>query len=272
MHVLRHGSSTFRDENLFAADYALAVEEPLEIYVEGAPYSVTMRSPGDDVSLAAGFCFTQGIVESWSDFLSIDPCESTANQARITVRLNGGTFRTEDRAAEKKKVNRLSAGLCSEENATDGFLRMYPVRWHDPICLSDIWLLKSAYDIKQELWEITGATHSTSIFSRSQNLLAFAEDVGRQNAFDKAVGKLLREESLKDAYLAIVSSRLNFEILKKAGRVGLQILAGLSAPTSMAVSMAEDLNITLIGFLRDKSLTIYTHPERIITDNSDAKD
>ncbi len=272
MRFLRHQSSTFRNENLFAAEYALAVEELLKIYLDDSPYAVTMRSPGDDFNLAAGFCFSEGIVDSWSDFLSIEHCPSAENQSRVIVRLkNGRPSHTEPGTSNKTYVSKSSCGLCGKERSIDVFMDMRPVPAQDRIYLSDIWLLKSAYERKQELFKITGATHSASIFDRSQNVLAFAEDIGRHNALDKAIGRLLREDKLPEAYLAIVSSRLSFEMVQKAGRAGLQIISGLSAPTSMAVSMADDLNITLIGFLRNQSLTIYTHPERIITRHSAAK-
>jgi len=269
MRILKHTSSTFRDENLFAAEYVLAVEELLEIYIDDIPCAVTMRSPGDDLHLAAGFCFSEGIVNSWSDFLAIEHCSSSANQRRVMVRLKKSRPAGMDAGATGKTyVSKSSCGLCGKERSTDIFMEMQPVRTHDRIYLSDIWLFKSLYDTRQELFKITGATHSASIFDQKQNLLAFAEDIGRHNALDKAIGRLLRQENLEDAYLAIVSSRLSFEMVQKAARAGLQILTGLSAPTSMAVSMADELNITLIGFLRDNSFTIYTHPERIITNNS----
>ena len=272
MRFLRHQSSTFRNESLFPAEYDLAVEELLEIYIDDIPYAVTMRSPGDDLNLAAGFCFSEGIVDSWSDFLSIEHCPSAGNQSRVLIRLKQArSSNAEPGSSNKPYVSKSSCGLCGKERSSDVFVDLRPVPAQDRIYLSDIWLLKSAYDHKQELFKITGATHSASIFDRGQNVLAFAEDIGRHNALDKAIGRLLREDKLQDAYLAIVSSRLSFEMVQKAGRAGLQIISGLSAPTSMAVSMAEELNITLIGFLRDKSLTIYTHPERIITDHSAAK-
>jgi len=272
MHILKHRSSTFRDRNLFAAEYALAVEELLEIYVDGTLYAITMRSPGDDLNLAAGFCYSEGIVDSWSDFLAIEHCSPAANSGRIMVRLKERRPAGMDyRAQDNNYFSKSSCGLCGKRRSTDICMAMCPSQRHDRIYVSDIWRLKSVYETSQELFRITGATHSASIFDRSRNLLAFAEDIGRHNALDKTVGRLLRQDNLEDAYLAIVSSRLSFEMVQKAGRARLQILTGLSAPTDMAVSMADQLNITLIGFLRDESFTIYTHPERIITSDSALK-
>lgn len=273
MRVLTHSSSTFKNENLFAAEYALAVEELLEIFIDDTPYAVTMRSPGDDLNLAAGFCFSEGLVNAWSDFLSLDYCESAGKQKRVSARLRPDKKSDTDPATAKRAfVSKSSCGLCGKERATDIFVEMRPLDLYDKIYLSDIWTLKSIYEIRQELYKITGATHSTAVFNLRQDLLAFAEDIGRHNAFDKVIGRLLREDRMRESYLAIVSSRLSFEMLQKAARARLQVLAGLSAPTSMAVSMAEKLNITLIGVLRERSLTIYTHPERIIAaDNQAAK-
>ncbi len=135
--------------------------------------------------------------------------------------------------------------------------------WHR-IHLGAILGLKDLFEARQTIFPLTGSTHSASVFDVNSNLLAFAEDIGRHNAFDKVIGKLVLEGATQHAFLAIVSSRLSFEMLQKAAVLGLEILAGLSAPTSMAVSMAERLNITLIGFLREDSMSIYSHPERIL--------
>jgi len=232
---------------LFAAEYTLAIEELLEIYVNDVRYAVTMRSPGDDKHLVVGFCFSEGLVDRWNDFVAIEHYESveTAHRLMVTLRATGkpGT-----------RVGKPSIDL-------------QPVARHDPICLDEIWRFKSLFDHRQELFTLTGATHSVAMFERTRRLVAFAEDIGRHNAFDKAMGQVLCTNRMEQAYLAIVSSRLSFEMVRKAGRSGLQILCGLSAPTSMAVTMAENLNITLIGFLRDRSLTLYTHPERIIANH-----
>lgn len=265
MRVLTHSTATFKNDNLVAAEYPLVVEEPLEIFIDDTPYAVTMRTPGDDLDLVAGFCFSEGLVNAWSDFIALEHCPAAGRKRRVSVRLRPGMrAETEPAAVKKVFVSKSSCGLCGKEQVADICVEMRRVELHDSIYAGDILTLRTIFEAGQELYRITRATHSAAVFNLSQDLLAFAEDVGRHNAFDKAIGKLLREDRMEQAYLAIVSSRLSFEMLQKAGRAGLQVLAGLSAPTGMAVAMAEELNITLIGLLREHSLTLFTHPERII--------
>lgn len=269
MHTLTHRSATFKNDSLFDAEYALAIEELLEIYIDDSPYAVTMRLPGDDFNLVAGFCFSEGIVDAWNDFLEIAHCRAARNPNRVMVRLGAnGPPGAAPHSLRKGHVSKSGCGVCGKERASDICMNIQPLSRFDQINLRDIRRLKSMYDCRQELFKITGATHSVAIFDQGQDLLAFAEDIGRHNAFDKTIGRILQGDHLEEVFLAIVSSRLSFEMTQKAARAGVQILCGLSAPTSMAVAMAADLNITLIGFLRHQSLTIYTHPERILKNPS----
>ncbi len=115
----------------------------------------------------------------------------------------------------------------------------------------------------QQLFALTGSTHACAIFNKAGRMLCLAEDVGRLNALDKAAGALLRQGKRKEGYLLLISSRLNADIVRKASRLDIEILAGMSAATERGVEMALDSNLTLIGFLRESSLTIYTHPHRV---------
>jgi FdhD protein len=264
--TLKHKTSRFKDNGLFAAEYSLAVEELLEIYVDDLPYAINMRLPGDDVNLVAGFCFTEGLITSRDDLISIKHCEAAANMSRVLVRLKHhrlqGVSPPEERPAYFSKS---SSGLGGKRKADEIFSRLEPVETFHRIHLGEILALKARFEAKQTIFPLTGSTHSACIFDFEQNLLASAEDIGRHNAFDKVIGALVLCDKMQDAFLAIVSSRLSFEMVQKAGVVGIEILSGLSAPTSMAVGMAEQLNITLIGFLRENSMSIYTHPERILS-------
>ena len=263
--TLKHKTSRFKDNGLFAAEYNLAVEELLEIYVNDSPYAISMRLPGDDVNLAAGFCFTEGIITSRDDLISIKPCEATNNRSRVLVHLKHerpkGLSPPEDRPVYFSKS---SSGLGGKRRGDEIFTRLEPVETFHHIHLGEILALKARFEANQTIFQLTGATHSASVFDLNGKLLAFAEDIGRHNAFDKVIGRLVLEGATRDAFLAIVSSRLSFEMVQKAAVLGLEIFSGLSAPTSMAVSMAEQLNITLIGFLRENSMSIYSHPERIL--------
>jgi FdhD protein len=266
MQTLKHKTSRFKDNGLVAAEYNLAVEELLEIYIDDSPYAITMRLPGDDINLVAGFCFTEGIIASRDDFASIKHCEAIANKGRVLVQLNHDRPNRSNRHEERAEyVSKSSCGVCGKSKAEEIFSELRPVESFHRIHLAGILTLKERFEAKQTIFPLTGSTHSACIFDFKQNLLASAEDIGRHNAFDKAIGALILWDKTHDAFLAIVSSRLSFEMVQKAGTLGIEILSGLSAPTSMAVSMAEQLNITLIGFLRENSMSIYTHPERILS-------
>jgi FdhD protein len=265
MQVLKHKTSRFKDNGLFAAEYNLAVEELLEIYIDDSPYAITMRLPGDDINLVAGFCFTEGIIESRDDLASIRHCEAIPEKARVLVCLNhkrpSKANGYEDRL---EYVSKSSCGVCGKSKADEIYADLRPVEVFHRINLGDILTLKEIFEARQTIFPLTGSTHSASVFDIEKKLLASAEDIGRHNAFDKAIGALILNGKPQDAFLAIVSSRLSFEMVQKAGVLGLEVLSGLSAPTSMAVNMADRLNITLIGFLRENSMSIYTRPERIL--------
>ncbi len=264
MQILRHKTSRFKDNALFPAEYNLAVEELLEIYIDDCPYAITMRLPGDDINLVTGFCFTEGIIGSRDDLLAIRHCESIPGERRVLVYLNRkkscNTVNLEKRRAY---LSKSSCGLCGKSEADEIYSESPPVKTFHHMSLRAILRFKQSFETRQTIFQLTGSTHSAALFGLRRNLLAFAEDIGRHNAFDKVIGALVNEGKTREAFLAIVSSRLSFEMVQKAGVLGLEILVGLSAPTSMAVEMAERLNITLIGFLRENSMSIYTHRERI---------
>ena len=265
MQILRHKTSRFKDNALFAAEYNLAVEELLEIYIDDSPYAITMRLPGDDINLVTGFCFTEGIIGSRDDLLSIRHCEAIPGERRVLVYLDPKrSCNTVNLETRRAYLSKSSCGLCGKSQADEIYCESPPVKAFRQMPLGDIIRFKQSFETRQTIFQLTGSTHSASLFGLRRNLLAFAEDIGRHNAFDKVIGALVNEGKTREAFVAIVSSRLSFEMVQKAGVLGLEILAGLSAPTSMAVEMADRLNITLIGFLRENSMSIYTHQERIL--------
>jgi FdhD protein len=265
VQILRHKTSRFKDNALFAVEYNLAVEELLEIYIDDSPYAITMRLPGDDINLVTGFCFTEGIIGSRDDLLSIRYCEAIPGECRVLVYLDRErSCNTVNLERRREYVSKSSCGLCGKSEADEIYSESPPVTTFHYMSLGDILRFKQSFETRQTIFQLTGSTHSASLFGLRRNLLAFAEDIGRHNAFDKVIGALVNEGKTREAFLAIVSSRLSFEMVQKAGVLGLEILAGLSAPTSMAVEMADRLNITLIGFLRENSMSIYTHRQRIL--------
>lgn len=265
MQTLQHMTSRFIDNRLLVTEYSLAVEALLEIYVNDIPYVFTMRLPGDDVNLAAGFCYTEGLIRSRDDLISIKPCEN-GTKSRMFLHLRNERLKEGGSSeAPAALFSTSSSGFYGTTRAAARLNpKISPVKGFDRIHVSEILAFKDRFESEQTLFRLTGATHSASIFDAHGTLIAFAEDIGRHNAFDKVIGRLVFRDSIHEAFLAIVSSRLSFEMVQKAAVLGLQVFCGLSAPTSMAVSMAEQLNMTLIGFLRENSMSIYSHPERIL--------
>lgn len=262
--TFKYRSSTFKEGVLFSAEYDLAVEELLEIYVDGVPYSVTMRLPGDDTNLVIGFCFTEGVIESVRDLAAVTPCEGSLAGKRIFVHLKEDVHQKKTSYLQRAAfLNQSSCGLCGKSNAEEVFLDITPINRFNKITLGGILNLKETFEVRQTFYTLTGSTHSAALFDDDKHLVAFAEDVGRHNALDKAIGRWICSGHDSRAFLGIVSSRLSFEMVQKAGVLGLQVLCGLSGPTGKAVELAEQLNMTLIGFLREASMTIYTRPERI---------
>jgi len=233
----------------------VAVEEPLEIRVDGRPLAVTMRTPGHDEELALGFLHGEGLIDAARE------AGPTADFAVNTVEVAGPLLRD---PGERSFYTTSSCGVCGkgalEQVAVDA-----PAAGEGP--LVDRALLAALPDrlrAEQASFERTGAMHATGLFTPDGELLAVREDVGRHNAMDKVVGWALMEGRLPlSGYLLCVSGRLSFELVQKAAVAGAPILVGVGAPTSLAVALASDRNLTLAGFARGGRVNVYTSGSRV---------
>jgi FdhD protein len=231
----------------------VAVELPLEIRLNGAPVAVTMRTPGHDFELAAGFLYGEGIVDS-------------APQVDLPPDLAANTVDAIAPGAREPSSRRFyttsSCGICGK-GALEEVEGIAPVVSSGPT-VSRTLLAALPDGLQQPGFERTGGLHATGLFSAEGAPLVVREDVGRHNAMDKVVGWALLGGTLPLAEgLLCVSGRLAFELVQKAARAGAPILVGVGAPTSLAVELAEDRGITLAGFARNGRANIYTHPERV---------
>ncbi len=240
----------------------LATEELLEIFIDDIPFMVTMRLPGEDENLVRGICFTEGIIDSLEDIKSIEPCPKDMGKNKIVVRLNYGS----KPSVKEFCFSRSSCGLCGKNRMKEINVDLKKISSFNKIDINQLFILKELFEKNMEFFSKTGCVHASAIFNKSLKLLAFSEDIGRHNALDKTIGKVLNKKMEKEVFICLMSSRLSFEIVQKAARIGTEILAGVSAPTSLAVEMADSLNITLIGFLRDNRMNIYTHPKRLFNE------
>jgi FdhD protein len=248
-----------------------ATEEPLEIRLHDRPFAVVMRTPGADRELAAGFLLSERVLRTPDDLGTIAYCTDPAAdhpENIVNVTLAGNAAAELDRvfAARRNVTTNASCGMC-------GRLTIESLRVDGPPISSD-WTISSSGIVAipdrlreaQVVFDQTGGLHAAGLFSRDGQLEGIAEDVGRHNAVDKVVGRLLMQDQLPlSDHLLFVSGRTSFEIVQKAFLAGIPILAAVSAPSSLAIELAEACGVTLIGFLRGRSFNIYACPDRIVT-------
>jgi FdhD protein len=245
-------------------DDQIAREEPLEIRVRGRSVAVTMRTPGHDAELAAGFLLTEGIIQKRRDVVEIAPClEGEAPENTLNVFLAPAVAVNFDQLTRHVFAT-SSCGLCGKASIEavhqhfpplDSRVRMKPVT---------LACLPKKMRAAQETFAQTGGLHAAAIFDTRGRMLVLREDIGRHNAVDKVVGHgFLRGRLPFDRHALMVSGRASFEILQKALAAGIPVVAAVSAPSSLAVEFARESGQTLIGFLRGETMNIYSHPERI---------
>jgi FdhD protein len=258
------------------ADYRadlLAVEEPLEIRVDGEPLTVTMRTPGDDIDLAAGFLFTEGLLTSLGDVREIRMCDE--NVAAVTVADDGGLLKARvdglngTQSAARKFLTTSACGVCGKDSIEAIRVRSAFDVAADPVRVSPAVLagLPDRLRDAQRVFSRTGGLHAAGLFTPDGTLLVLREDVGRHNAVDKVAGWALRSGLVPlTGHVLLVSGRTSFELAQKALMLGLPVLAAVSAPSSLAVSLAEEGGMTLIGFLRGTTMNVYAGQQRVIAE------
>jgi FdhD protein len=261
-----------REGSRFDRADRLAGEEPMEIRAGGpgqdpASVAVTMRTPGNDFELAAGFLYTEGLVRSREEIASIAYCEllpEEQNYNVVTVRL-AEPFDPE--TLRRNFFATSSCGVCGKASL-DQVRVQCPVLPPGPVVTAEaILALPQALREAQQVFEQTGGLHAAGLFDPGGAMVAVREDVGRHNAVDKLVGWALLAGTLplSDRVL-MVSGRVGFEIVQKAAVAGVPVLCAVSAPSSLAVQAAQDLGMTVVGFVRGRGFNVYSHPERIRVD------
>jgi FdhD protein len=247
----------------------LVVEEPLEIRVNGSAVTVTMRTPGADFELAQGFLLTEGIIAGRDDVLTIRYCggavEGTNTYNVLDVTLAAGV------AAPTLDVTRnfyttSSCGVCGKASleAVRRISRFSPGADPARIGAATLQAMPRQLRAAQKVFDSTGGLHAAALFGVDGTMLVAREDIGRHNAVDKVIGWALERERVPlTASVLLVSGRASFELTQKAVMAGVPVLAAVSAPSSLAVSLAEDSGVTLVAFLRQDSMNVYTRADRI---------
>lgn len=247
------------------ADEVVA-EEPLEIRVRGRSVAVTMRSPqsdAHDAELAAGFLLSEGLVRSRADVLRIDPCLRASDGNIVNVFLAPHVDVDFDKLTRHVYAS-SSCGLCGAASI-EAACHHFPPISHDCSVLRDALLAMPAkLRAAQHAFERTGGLHAAGLFDLQGDLLVAREDVGRHNAVDKVLGHMLFNDKLPlDECVLVVSGRASFEIVQKALAARVPVVAAVSAPSSLAVSLAHESNQALVGFLRDGQMNVYAGLARI---------
>jgi FdhD protein len=257
-----------------AAADRVAAEEPLEIRLHGRPFAVLMRTPGADRELAAGFLFAERVIRSADDLGTIEHCTDPSGPAEaghyrdniVNVTLANGSDEAVERllAGRRQVTGNSACGLCGR--VTIDSLKT------DADLIRAVWTMTAAVlaalpdrlRARQTVFDETGGLHAAGLFTPDGDLVDVAEDVGRHNAVDKIVGRALMRDALPlSNHLLCVSGRTSYEIVQKAVLAGMPIVAAVSAPSSLAIDLAREFGVTLVGFARGDSFNIYAHEQRV---------
>ncbi|OGO58473.1 MAG: formate dehydrogenase family accessory protein FdhD [Chloroflexi bacterium RBG_16_72_14] len=262
--------TSWRDDTAHTREDRLSGEEPMAIRACGpgedpVDVAVTMRTPGHEAELAAGFLWTEGLLDGVGDIVRIttgDPAATSRPDDEVTVHL-ARPFDV-SRVAERHFVATASCGICGKASLDELEVRCAPIPPGPVVTPATLLGLPATLREAQAVFEHTGGLHAAGLFEADGGLVAVREDVGRHNALDKLVGsRLLAGELPLHGRIVLVSGRASFELVQKAAVAGAPILAAVSAPTDLAVEAAERLGVTLVGFLRDDGFNVYARPDRV---------
>ena len=267
----RRAAKHLSADNAVRRPETLAVEEPLEIRVNGAPLTVTMRTPGADVELAQGFLLTEGIVGHRDDLVTVRYCSGTGADGANTYNVLDVALAPDVPAPDVDVTRNFyttsSCGVCGKASleAVRLVSRYRPASQPASISASTLTALPCQLRSAQKVFASTGGLHAAALFDLDGAMLVVREDIGRHNAVDKVIGWALENDRIPlNASVLLVSGRASFELTQKAVMAGIPLLAAVSAPSSLAVDLAEQAGVTLVAFLRGDSMNIYSRPDRVI--------
>ena len=249
-------------------DDSLATEEPLEIQIHGVSIAVLMRTPGDDEDLVRGFLITERIVACAGDITSIRHCttvpspDAEDNVVRVTLR--DGVAPPLERLRRNLFAS-SSCGVCGKATIEAALSHGAAITSELSVDAALITKLPALLRAGQRTFDVTGGLHAAALFDPSGTLIALREDVGRHCAVDKIVGAAVLAGIDPGASMLFVSGRIGFELVQKAAAAQFPIIAGISAPTSLAVSFAVALGVTVVGFVRGDRLNVYSHARRVVS-------
>jgi FdhD protein len=238
-------------------------EEPLMLRVEDKPYSVVMRTPGDEINHAAGTCLGEGIIDSSEDFKTIGWDENLDPNIVDVWLTDERKEKIPHILARKSYISQTSCGICGKGMIEDLQQVLVPVGNGFEVSIEQALECAGKLSKNQNFYHLTRGSHAALIFDQDLNDISFAEDVGRHNALDKAIGHIVMNGRLANASLLVMSSRVSYELVQKAARARISTIVSISRPTSMAVQMAKGLNMTLACAFQSKKLLVLCGNHRI---------
>jgi len=257
-HVVLH-----KEDICQTYEQELIGEEPLLLLIEDRPYSVVMRTPGEEIPHVAGFCLGEGLVDDFEDFSTIGYCDQMDPNV-VTVKLQPARRKKVATLLERRGfISQTSCGICGKEMVKDICQALTPItdetRFNIGLAIACVDQLVH----NQDFYKRTGGSHAAMLFDSKLDVLSVAEDVGRHNALDKAIGKIFLSRQLTKARLAVLSSRISYELVQKAARAHLPILVSISRPTALAVELGQSLNMTLACMGKESGLLVFCGEERL---------
>ena len=265
----RHAVLRIGPEEIIRRSDTLAVEEPLEIRLNGEPFLVTMRTPGNDIDLIHGLLYSEGIITDRSDIVLARYCAGSDTDGVNSYNVLDVTLTAEASVPAAARRNVVMSGACGICGTTtiDQVVRESPYGVAGDLQIPAELVLTAPLRLRQQqrAFDQTGGLHAAGLLKLDSEMVCVREDVGRHNAVDKAVGWAIRERQLPLRQMILaVSGRASFELTQKAVLAGIPVLAAVSAPSSLAAELAEAAGLTLVGFVRGETMNVYTHPERLI--------
>jgi FdhD protein len=246
-------------------------EEPLSIRVQGNPYSVVMRTPGDEIEMVAGFCLTEGIIDTRDDYISMAFCDGADTNVVAVTLVPARREQISQILDRRGFISQSSCGLCGKEIVEDLFQKIRPLKDNASIDTNRALSCLEKITRHQPLRQQTRAAHAAVLYDSNFELLASAEDVGRHNALDKVIGKVFLDNKLDQTTLLTLSSRISYELVQKAARARIPVILAISQPTALAVQLATELNITLATQATDgPGLYVFCAGHRLLDGKLDA--
>lgn len=260
MQLKIHKALQFLGDKQQAVDELVASEEPLQININGLPFTVAMRTPGDDIHLTRGLLYSERIIKDGSEIEHLEELYHPGENIpfAVTVRLT----HFDEKEFLRTGISSSSCGMCGKKELKEARFHQGKIKTNFTIDIEKIKDLREQMIKHQNLFQKTGGCHAASFFNGEYQLQCLFEDVGRHNAVDKGVGFLLSNNLVSESKILFLSGRISFEILYKAYGIGIPVILAISAPSSMCIEFAEEYGICVIGFCRENKATVYSCIEK----------